>query len=133
MNQHLGRRKLLRYVLVGVLNTAFALVVYWLFLWLGFGFRWAAAFSLICGIIFSFKSHSALVFRSAGSFGRYLAVWTVVYAANIGFIAAVRDTTGDFTAGVAALPLNVVLGFVLLNHFVFNESRPSASSKDVRV
>lgn len=132
MTRHQELGKLVRYVVVGGINTAFALGVYWFFLRLGFSYRWASAFSLLCGIIFSFKSHSTLVFRSPGGFWRYVAVWAVVYGANIGFIAAVRDVTGDFVAGVAALPLNIVLGFALLSHFVFNDGKSSASSGDVK-
>lgn len=110
---------LLRFLLVGAANTCFGISVYWLFLYAGLPFQWASLFSLVLGIIFSFNSHRLTVFKTGGGFFRYVLVWVSIYFVNIELIAVVRDYTGDYIAGIAVLPVNVILSFFLMKHFVF--------------
>ena len=112
---------LFRFLATGALNTLFGVAMYWLFLYIGLSYQWASALSLVLGILFSFNSHRALVFRTSGRFVRYVLVWALVYVVNIAFIAATRDYVGDYIAGVILLPVNIVLSFVLMRRFVFQE------------
>ena len=91
--------QLTRYVVVGGLNTALSLGVYFF----GLGF----------------KAHGALVFKNRGSFLRYLLVWLAIYLGTILLIALVRDYTGDYWAPIVLLPVTTLLAYMLLNKLVF--------------
>ena len=110
-----------RFVAAGALNTLFGVAIYWLLLYVGLSYQWASALSLVLGIIFSFNSHRALVFRTRGRVVRYVLVWGFIYVVNIAFIAATRDYVGDYVAGVLLLPVNVICSFMLMKRFVFQE------------
>ncbi len=110
---------MLRFLLVGIVNTGFGISTYWLFLFAGLPYHWASLFSLMLGIIFSFNSHRLAVFKTNGGFVRYVIVWLCIYFINIGLIAMIRDSVGDYFAGLALLPVNAALSFLLLKHFVF--------------
>lgn len=111
-----------RFLVAGVINTLFSVGVYWLLLYVGLSYPWAAALSMALGIIFSFNSHRSLVFRTKGRFLLYVLVWLFIYVVNIASIAAIRKYVGDYIAGVVLLPVNVLLSFMLLKRFVFQES-----------
>ena len=112
--------QLLRYVIVGGLNTALSLAVYYVALH-GFGLPYyqASALAVLVGIVVGFKAHGALVFNSKGSFLRYVLVWGSIYVGNIALIALVREYTGDYWAPIVLLPFTTLLAYVLLNKLVF--------------
>ena len=57
--------QLTRYVVVGGLNTALSLGVYFFGLGvLGFSYQVASALSVMVGIVVGFKAHGALVFKN---------------------------------------------------------------------
>jgi len=119
MISHRDTGILLRFLMVGVINTAFAVGLYWLFLYAGLSYQWASLLSLILGIIFSFNSHRLAVFKTGGGFFRYVLVWVSIYFVNIELISIIRDDIGDYIAGIAVLPANVTLSFALMKYFVF--------------
>ncbi len=111
-----------RYVVVGGLNTLLSLAVYYLGLgWLQLPYQAASALSVGVGILVGFKAHGALVFKSEGSFVRYVLIWTTIYLGNILLIALVRDVTGDYWAPVILLPVTTMLAYVLLKRFSFKQ------------
>jgi putative flippase GtrA len=112
---------LLRFLIVGMVNTGFGISVYWLLLYVGFPYQWASLFSLLLGIIFSFNTHKLAVFKTGGFFFRYVMVWIAIYFIHIELISMIRDSIGDYFAGIAVLPVNVVLSFMLMKHFVFRK------------
>ena len=113
-------RRLLRFLIVGGLNTAMSLAVYLLSLYL---FNWpyyaASAVSILFGIAVGFKAHGAFVFKSDGSFFRYVSVWVVLYLANISSIALIRDYTGDYWAPIILLPITVLTSYFLLKKLIY--------------
>jgi putative flippase GtrA len=116
-------RILLRFLIIGVLNTVFSISVYWLLLYSGLTYQWASLLSLILGIIFGFNSHRIAVFKTEGCFFRYVLIWISIYFVNLELIALIRDDIGDYFAGIAVLPLDVVLSFVLMKLFVFRPQK----------
>jgi putative flippase GtrA len=120
---------LVRYVVVGVGNTAFSYGVYAAALAAGASFPVASLISLLAGIALSFKTQGRFVFRNASNalFGRFLLSWALIYALNVGVIAVfVRLGFSAFVAGALALPFNVAFGFVLQKLFVFAPGKPPA-------
>jgi putative flippase GtrA len=112
---------LLRFLVVGIVNTGFGISVYWLLLYAGFLYQWASLLSLLLGIIFSFNTHKLAVFKTGGFFFRYVMIWIAIYFIHIKLISMIRDDIGDYFAGIAVLPVNLVLSFMLMKHFVFRK------------
>lgn len=112
--------QLLRYVVVGGLNTALSLGVYYLGLHtFGLPYYAASGLSVLVGIVVGFKAHGALVFKRDGLFLRYVLVWTGIYLGNIALLALVRDYTGDYWAPIVLLPITTLLAYILLNKLVY--------------
>jgi putative flippase GtrA len=118
-------RRLLRFLVVGGLNTAMSLGIYFLCL---YAFNWpyyvASAVSILFGIAVGFKAHGAFVFgtgTSMGSFFRYVACWVSIYAGNTLMIAMIRGYTGDYWAQIILLPFTTALSFYLMNKLVYRK------------
>jgi len=120
--QQAWRHVLVRYVVVGVANTAFSYSVYALVLALGFRYPVASLISLIAGICLSFKTQGRFVFRNVrhSRFGRFLLSWVLLYLCHVGVVTLCLHFGLDaFIGGVVAVPFNVGAGFLLQRHFVF--------------
>jgi putative flippase GtrA len=112
-----------RYVAVGVLNTAFAYAVYAGALLAGAGVALASFVSFVTGLGFGFKTQGHLVFRNRKNslFIRYVLVWLLIYAFNLGLITLFMHLGQNaFVAGALAVPFTTVLGYVLQRTFVFS-------------
>jgi putative flippase GtrA len=119
------RHVLVRYVVVGVANTGFSYAVYALGLGLGFSYPVASLFSLVAGVVLSFRTQGQFVFGDmrVSRFGRFVASWALVYLGNLGVVAAFVHLGFDpFIAGALALPFSIAAGFVLQRFLVFGGS-----------
>jgi putative flippase GtrA len=119
--------QLLRFLVVGVLNTGFSYGVYALGLYLGLRYELANLLSLVLGILFSFRTQKAWVFTGARSahFGRFVLAWGVIYLFNIGLIRLGIGLGLDaYLAGAAALPFVVCASYLVQNHLVFRTKKP---------
>lgn len=115
-------RRLLTYLVVGGLNTAMSLGVYYVGLTLlSLPYYAASALSVLFGVVVGFKAHGALVFGHKGSFIRYVAVWVAIYLGNTLSIALIRDYTGDYWAPIILLPLTTLLSYFLLKKLVYRK------------
>ena len=122
MLQGTNWRRILTYLVVGGLNTALSLGVYFLSLaWLHLPYYAASAVSILLGIVIGFKAHGALVFGNKGSFARYLTCWVSIYAGNTLAIASIRDFTGDYWAQIILLPFTTVLSYFLMKKLVYRK------------
>ena len=116
------KRTFARYLLVGVLNTAFAYGVYAAALLAGASVLIASLIAFVAGLVFGFKSQGRLVFQDTRNslFVRYVLVWLLLYSCNLGAISLFMALGQNaFVAGALALPFNVVLGYVLQRYVVF--------------
>ena len=114
--------RLWRFLLVGAANTAASYALYALGLRLGLGYPLASLAALIGGIVMGFAAHGRITFRSrlAGRFGRFVAVWAVIYAVYVALIWALTGTgLSAYLAGLVALPVTTALSFVLQSRHVF--------------
>jgi putative flippase GtrA len=120
--RRLAGRQFVRFVLVGVLNTAFGYGVYAAMLYLGFSYPIASLTSLLLGILFSFQTQGRLVFGDPRQrlLPRFALAWAVIYALNLGLIASfVRFGLDAYTAGALALVPTVVLSYLVQKFIVF--------------
>ena len=125
---------LIRFVVVGVLNTSFSYMIYSIFVFSGLGYQLANLLSLLVGILFSFKTQGRFVFnnRSNGLFGRFVLSWIFIYLCSIGIIGLIMRFGFDaYAAGALALPFNVGLSFVAQKYFVFRRPVDKISVKAI--
>jgi putative flippase GtrA len=116
------RQQATRFLFTGAVNTAFGYGIYAACIYLGAGYAIASAASIVCGILFSYQTTSALVFGRGyrGSLARYIGSYAVVYLFSVLFLATL-DQFGinPYLAGILAAPPCAVLSFTLLKLFVF--------------
>jgi len=120
----------IRFVVVGVLNTAFSYLIYASFLFIGFSYQLANFIALAVGILFSFKTQSHLVFNNPDNrrLGRFVLSWAAIYICVIFLIGQIIALGFDaYTAGALALPFSVVLSYLTQKYFVFRQSATSNS------
>lgn len=122
-----GLAHLVRYGLIGLLNTALSYGLYAGLLLLGLDYRVASFLSLASGIIWSFATMGRFVFAAnlRGKFSRYLLVWVLLYLLNIGLIGAllkfgINAYWGGF---IAAVPC-IAAAYALQRFYVFRASAP---------
>jgi len=121
-------RQATRFLFTGAINTAFSYAIYATCIYLGAGYAIASGASIVCGILFSYKTTSAVVFGRGyrGSLARYIACYAVVYAFSVLLLKAMDEYgVNAYLAGVLVAPPCAVLSFALLKLFVFR-SEPSA-------
>ncbi len=117
--------KLLRFLLVGVLNAAFGYGCFAGFLYLGLHYSAALLLATVLGVAFNFKSTGSLVFGSKNNklIFRFVAGYGVVYGANVAGIAALKLLGVEpYLAGMALIVPMALLSFVINNRFVFNDA-----------
>lgn len=115
--------KLLRFLLVGVLNAAFGYGCFAGFLYLGLHYSAALLLATVLGVAFNFKSTGALVFGSKNNklIFRFVTGYSVVYGTNVVGIAALKLLGVDpYLAGMALIVPMALFSFFINNRFVFN-------------
>lgn len=114
-----------RFVLVGILNTSVSYLIYALLLSVGVSYQMANLIALVIGILFSFKTQGHLVFNNRNNrlLGRFILSWVFIYLCVIFLIGRIIDFGLDaYTAGALALPFSAVLSYVIQKYFVFKGS-----------
>ena len=116
------RRQFVRFLLVGVMNTAFTYAIYALLLFLGVNFALANLGAVSIGILFSFKTHGYLVFRNPANrlLFKYITFWFLICLCNIGVIKLLLMTgLNAYEAGAAALLPIGLLSYTMQKYAVF--------------
>lgn len=114
--------QVIRYGIVGILNTLFSYGVFALMVFFDFKYQIASLVSIVIGILFSFMSQGVVVFGgvTTTALARYVSVWCVLYLANILLIdLLVRLSFSIYLAGAVATVPIVVLAYFLMKLFVF--------------
>lgn len=123
----------LRFVLVGVLNTAFSYSIYAALLFVGLGYQSANFLALVVGILFSFKTQGHFVFFNPDNrrLGRFVLSWAVIYLCTIAVIGQIIGLGFDpYSAGALSLPFSVALSYLLQKYFVFRKIAGDKSGVD---
>ena len=121
-----GRRsEVLRFVVVGILNTSVSYLIYALLLSIGLRYQMANLIALVIGVLFSFKTQGHLVFNSRNNrlLGRFILSWLFIYVCVIFLIGRIIDLgLNAYAAGALALPFSAVLSYVIQKYFVFKRA-----------
>jgi len=113
---------MVRFLLIGLANTAFSFGIYSAFVLVGIHFAASNLFALILGIGFSYLTNGSIVFYhlSRKSLIRYILMWCAIYLIQISIIYTLiscgwHSVIGGFTALVVAVPIS----FLLQKYYVF--------------
>jgi putative flippase GtrA len=110
--------RLVKFLVVGVLNTAFGFLAYAFFLRLvGLPWQWALILSYACGVLWNFGTHGRIVFGTEGF--RRLPLYILAYAAiflinKAALKAAIAAGLSElWSQAVLVLPMAVVAFFLV--------------------
>jgi len=115
--------RLARFVIVGVINTAFSYFLYALLIFLGLHYALANLLALIAGILFSFRTQGALVFNNTQltRLWRFVLAWALIYLFSIGLIRMFLSLGFNaYVAGALTVPPSAILSYLAQKHFVFH-------------
>ena len=116
---------IIRYIIVGGVNTSIGYGLYWSFLQLDFNFAVAAFFSTVLGIIFNFFTIGNFVFKSkidTNIFYKFVLSYGFRYLLSIGGIAFFHFFGMSYEiAGAVTILLNAIIGFFLHKNIVFKK------------
>lgn len=106
-----------RFLAVGVLNTAFGYACFAALVWAGLPPPLALLLATVAGVLFNHLTVGTFVFRAQGraTLWRFAAVYGVIYAANVGLLALLQRAGIGPLAGQALLVLPVAVASFLLN------------------
>lgn len=114
--------QLLRFLLVGGLNTAVGYGLFAIFVWAGLAYPIAIGLATVLGVAFNFQSTGRLVFGGAplSLLLRFVAVYVVVYLLNVSAVGGLlRLGMGVYLANALVILPMALVAFVLQRKFVF--------------
>ena len=119
--------RLIKFFLVGGLNTAFGYAAFVFYVWLGFGIVLAPLLGTITGMLFNFKTIGVLVFKNHDNklILRFFAVYAVTYLVNVAGL-KIFELCGLKNLYIGGLILIVpvaLLAFYLHKNFVFERGQ----------
>lgn len=125
---HLARQ-VVRFLLVGALNTMFSYMAYACLLRIGFQYAFASFGALLLGILFSFHTQGVLVFgnRSRRLIFRFAIGWIAIYLFNVIVIGILVNLGLDpYASGAIAILPMTVLSFLIQKFLVFRTPAPQS-------
>ncbi len=117
--------QLIRFLLVGGLNTVVGYALFAAFVWAGLRYPAAIALATVLGVAFNFQSTGRLVFGGAplSQLGRFVAVYVVVYLINVSSVTLLlRAGLNVYVANALVILPLALIAFVLQRRFVFGAS-----------
>lgn len=118
LSQDQGVIRFVKFILVGVLNTAFGYLLYALLIFLGIAPQPALAIAFFVGVLWNYLTHARLVFDQNG-FNRipaYAISYLLIYVLNSGALALLlRAGLHPLLAQAVLLPVIAVISFLLIS------------------
>lgn len=115
-----------KFIVVGILNTAFGYGTYAAFLYIGLHYAAASFLATILGVVFNFFTTGRLVFQNSDNsriFGFFL-VYGIVYVFNLAGLSLLDKLQFNlYLAGLIMIPPAAILAYVLNRRFVFGGKR----------
>lgn len=126
LKQHFWEdKRFLKFLWVGIINTIFGYVIYSLLIFFNIYYILAMLFSTVVGVLFNFKTIGRLVFnhKENSAMIKFIGVYSVLYALNIGIIKTVMFLGGgSYLGGLVAIVIAAPVAFILNKKFVFGEN-----------
>ena len=117
--------QLIKYLLVGGLNTLFGYGVFALFIYSGLHYTLAVLLSTILGILFNFRTFGAMVFnnRSWRNLWKFFLVYGVLYLFNIVLIYLFSKFIQNvYLSGLCSLLFVAMGGYFMNKRFVYENN-----------
>lgn len=114
--------KLIRFLLVGGLNTIFGYCTFAFFIFIGTHYSLAVLLTTIFGVLFNFRTTGKLVFKNSDKrlFFKFIGVYGTLYVINVGILKVFSHfTVNMYLAGALLVLPMALLGFFLNKKFVF--------------
>jgi putative flippase GtrA len=129
--KRLFQNKLIRFFLVGGLNTVVNYILFVLLIWVGIPYAWALLIGIILAILFNFKTYGHLVFHTTSNrlLFRFIIVYGILYLFNYaGLRICLSAGLNAYIGGaILAIPTGL-LGFLLNKRFVFPKKNQPAGA-----
>ena len=112
----------IKFILVGILNTAFGYLAFALLLFLGLHYTLAVILSTIAGVLFNFKTTGTLVFKNHNNklIFKFVAVYAITATLGI-IILRIAELThiNLYFAGLVSTGVCAIISFLLNKNWVF--------------
>ena len=119
------KKQIIKFLIVGIINTIWGYSVYALFIYLGCDYKIASLVATILGVLFNFKTTGKLVFNSHDNrlIFKFVAVYAILYFFGIGLLKLIKTfiIDDDYIAGLIGLGPGVTFSFVLNKCWVFKK------------
>ena len=119
--------KIIRFLVVGGINTVFGYSLYAFLIWIGLPIEAAVLISTVLGVLFNFVSYGRLAFGgvlSGMTLARFIANYTALYFLNVWLLKlVVRAGYSAYLAAILLMPVTIIITFVSLRLFVFRGQR----------
>ena len=117
--------QIIRFLIIGAVNTAFAYGLYALFIFVGLHYTLAVLLSTIIGICFSFKTLGGLVFDNPSNrlIFKFFVVYVCCYFLNIGILRLFSQYIWGnlYAAGLFSSSVVAAVSFYVNKYFVFKK------------
>ena len=111
-----------KFILVGILNTAFGYLVFALLLFLGLHYTLAVILSTVAGVLFNFKTTGTHVFKNHNNklIFKFVAVYTITTTLGIIILRmAELAHINLYLAGLVSTGICAIISFLLNKNWVF--------------
>jgi putative flippase GtrA len=120
--------KIIRFFLVGGLNTAFGYGLFSLLIYAGMHYALDSFICIILGILFNFKTIGSLVFKNKNNMliFKFFGVYGINYVLSVLFLAIFKHFgINEYIGGAILVVPMGLFGYVLFHYFVFNKTNTS--------
>ena len=111
-----------KFILVGILNTAFGYLVFAALLYFGLHYTLAVVLSTIAGVIFNFKTTGTLVFKNNNNklIFKFVAVYALTCIIGIMVLRLAELVNVNlYLAGMVSTGICAIIAFILNKNWVF--------------
>lgn len=122
------KRRAIRFILIGAINTAFSYAIYAFFLYFGLSYLLSSLLALMAGILFSFKTQGKFVFQNTENhlLGRFIVAWLLIYCANVLLIKLLMGLElNAYISGALAIFPVTALSYFFQRFYVFRHAAPT--------
>lgn len=124
--RHGNVSKLLKFLGTGLLNTAFGYAVYAVLVLFKLPYLTALLLATVAGVIFNYFSFGHMVFGGRGNwrvFRKFVFAYAIIYGVNAALLAYfTKDLLlGPYVGQVLCIPFSVVLGWLMMNYWVYKK------------
>ena len=126
--------EIFRFIIVGIINTGFSYCVYAGAIFIGLPYYLASFVSIVLGILFSFKTQGAFVFKNTNNalFGRFILCWGILYVFAVFIIwLFLHFGFNEYWAGMLALPFTTILSYLAQKYYVFKAEIVDKTQREV--